>query len=130
MSNIHDRRLEETEQLAERMRILKKVVIILGILLVLAMIGTIAGIIYKSHLASVASGQNPGEGVAANGFAAGGFGMATLPLSPECRVANATANGDRLIVVVAGPTDNCRVVLIGDLKTGKLLGQIGFQPAQ
>jgi hypothetical protein len=120
MSSFRDQQVEEAAQLAQRMRVLKWVVIVLGILLVLAMITTVAGVIYKARHATNASNT------AGSGAVAGGFDQTSIPLPKECQIASANASGDRLIIVTTGPLDTCRLILVTDLKTGRLLGQISF----
>lgn len=124
MSTFRDQQVEEANQLARRMRALKWVVIILGVLLVIAMITTVAGIIYKSrHASAGAEGTSPS---ATQLPQASGFGSATLPVPTECQIASATASGDRLIVVTSGPADHCRLVIVADLKSGRLVGQFSY----
>jgi hypothetical protein len=123
MSTFRDQQVEEAAQLAHRMRLLKWVVSILGVLLVLAMVTTVAGVIYKSRHTISASPQigGPVAGIVSNGF-----GSVSLPIPAGCQVASATASGDRLIIVTSGPGDACRLLLVADLKTGKLIGQFSF----
>ncbi len=56
---------------------------------------------------------------------AAAFGVSPLPLPPGCTVDYAQAEGDRLILQIGG-ADNCRRVLVADLKTGQLIGQFQF----
>jgi|GEM_PF-5942351 len=120
MSTFRDQQVEEAAQLARRMRALKWVVSILGVLLVLAMITTVAGVIYKARHGATAGGQGTGTTVS------GGFGSASLPIPAACQIASATASGDRLIVVTSGPADQCRLILVADLKSGRLIGQFTY----
>jgi len=122
MSTFRDQQVEEAAQLARRMRALKWVVSILGVLLVLAMITTVAGVIYKARHGNAASGQ----GTNTAGTASGGFGSASLPIPAACQDASATASGDRLIVVTSGPADQCRLIFVADLKSGRLIGQFTY----
>lgn len=55
-----------------------------------------------------------------------GFGQSTIPLPAGCQIASASASGDRLIVVTSGPADICRLILVTDLKSGRLIGQYAF----
>jgi len=134
MSAFQKQQVEEAEQLARRMRALKWVVLVLGILLVLAMITTVVGVIYKArHNASASTNSSGGNsavstsGLGASGGAPTGFGNASLKLPAECQIASTSVSGDRLIIVTSGPADTCRLILVADLKTGKLIGQFGFQ---
>ncbi|HVJ39978.1 MAG TPA: hypothetical protein VM639_00715 [Dongiaceae bacterium] len=132
MSTFRDQQVEEAAQLARRMRMLKWVVLILGILLVLAMVTTVAGVIYKARHAAPACTQSGALGTATipgtiAGTIPGGFGAASLPVPAACQVASATASGDRLIVVTSGPSDQCRLILVADLKSGRLIGRFTFQ---
>lgn len=117
--------MEEAAQLASRMRALKWVVSILGILLVIAMITTVAGVIYKARHAGPAGSatSTPGGGMPVPA----GFGTAALSLPAGCQIASATASGDRLVIVASGAGDACRLVLVTDLRSGRLIGQFSFQ---
>lgn len=123
MSTFRDQQVAEAEQLARRMRVLKWVVSVLGLLLVLAMVTTIAGVIYKARHATPASAQIGGSFIPA---APSGFGTASLPLPAGCQVASTSTSVDRLIIVTSGPGDACRLILVADLRTGKLIGQFSF----
>ena len=57
-----------------------------------------------------------------------GFDIATLPVPDGCRVEQMTAEGDRLVLSIGG-RDDCRRVLIADMKTGKLIGQFDLKPS-
>jgi hypothetical protein len=123
MPTLRDQQVEEAAQLARRMRVLKWVVSILGLLLVLAMIITVVGVIYKARHASPASTTYlPSSPVPAPA----GFGAALLPLPAGCQIASATASGDRLIIIAGGASEDCRLMLVADLRTGKLIGQFSF----
>ena len=126
MPTLRDQQVEEAAQLARRMRVLKWVVSILGLLLVLAMITTVVGVIYKARHASPASTSYlPSSNLTAVPTAPG-FGTASLPLPAGCQIASATASGDRLIIIAGGAGDACRLMLVADLRTGKLVGQFNF----
>lgn len=128
MSTFRDQQVEEAAQLARRMRVLKWVVLILGILLVLAMVTTVVGVIYKARHGSVANTQSPGAVAGTlSGTMPGGFGAASLPVPAACQISSATASGDRLILITTGPSDQCRLILVADLKSGRLIGQFTFQ---
>lgn len=58
-----------------------------------------------------------------------GFDLATLPVPDGCRVEQMTAEGDRLVLSIGG-RDDCRRVLIADMKSGKLIGQFELKGAQ
>ena len=124
MSAFQKQQEEEAEQLARRMRTLKWVVLVLGVLLVLAMITTVVGVIYKARHSASASGNSA---AGTSGLAPSGFGNASLKLPAECQIASTSVSGDRLIIVTSGPADVCRLILVADLKTGKLIGQFSFQ---
>jgi hypothetical protein len=53
------------------------------------------------------------------------FGVSALPVPVGCSVDYVTAEGDRLILEIGG-SDECRRILIADLRTGNLLGQFQF----
>ena len=56
------------------------------------------------------------------------FGVSAMPVPVGCRVDYVTAEGDRLILQIGGG-EECRRVLITDMRTGALLGQVHF-PSQ
>jgi hypothetical protein len=53
------------------------------------------------------------------------FGVSALPVPVGCSIDYVQAEGDRLIVEVGGG-DECRRVLVTDLRTGGLIGQFQF----
>ncbi len=53
------------------------------------------------------------------------FGVSALPVPVGCSLDYVTADGDRLIVQIGGG-EECRRVLIADMRTGALLGQFQF----
>ena len=54
------------------------------------------------------------------------FDLATLPIPDGCRVEQMATEGERLILSIGG-RDDCRRVLIADMKSGKLIGQFVLQ---
>jgi hypothetical protein len=58
-----------------------------------------------------------------------GFDLATLPVPDGCRVEQMTTEGDRLVLSIGG-RDDCRRVLIADMKTGKLIGAFDLKGTQ
>lgn len=56
------------------------------------------------------------------------FGVSALPVPVGCSVDYVTAEGDRLILQIGGG-DDCRRILVTDMRTGALLGQFQF-PSQ
>ncbi len=59
-------------------------------------------------------------GVARMGNA--GFGTATLPIPAGCTIAATQSSGDRLVLTLQGIGEDCRRLIIADMKTGKLVG--------
>lgn len=53
------------------------------------------------------------------------FGVSALPVPVGCRIDYVTAEGDRLILQIGG-SDECRRILVADLRTGNLIGQFQF----
>lgn len=92
-----------SREVPRQMLVLKTLVIGFAILLIVAAIILIA------------FGANRLGGTA-------GFDAATLTLPAGCRVEQMTSAGDRLILSIGG-RDDCRRVLIADMKSGKLIGQ-------
>ena len=97
---------------------LKAVVIGLGVLLAICAAIVVGTIVYR--LFNMPASE-------AEPSAAAGFGIAHLPVPPGCTIDGMTTEGDRLILRVGG-SDECRRVLIADLKTGALIGQFHFPP--
>jgi hypothetical protein len=96
-------------------------VIVLGVLIV---IGT--GIVIFTVASRLSGGADrPGEPLAA-GAAPGAFGTVAVPLPARCRVETATPSGERLVLQLAGNTDECRQILVIDLSTGELLGRLSL----
>lgn len=65
-------------------------------------------------------------GFGANRIGKAGFDLATLAVPDGCRVEEMAAEGDRLILSIGG-RDDCRRVLIADMKSGKLIGQFDLK---
>ena len=55
--------------------------------------------------------------------------LASLPIPAGCAVEQMTAEGDRLILSIGG-RDDCRRVLIADMKSGKVIGQFDLNTPQ
>ena len=100
-----------SDQVAQRTGLLKAVVIGLGVLLAICAAIVIGTIVYRLF--------NMPEPKAVS------FGVSPLPLPAGCTVDYVQAEGDRLILQIGG-ADNCRRVLVADLKTGQLIGQFQF----
>ena len=102
---------EVSREVPRQMRFLKALVIFFAILLLAA-----AGILIAVGLSRMGKS---------------GFDLATLPVPDGCRVEQMTAAGDRLILSIGGPGlisgDDCRRVLIADMKSGRLLGQFDLK---
>ena len=65
----------------------------------------------------------------ANRLGGTGFDLAKLPVPAGCRVEQMTAEGDRLILSIGG-RDDCRRVLIADMKSGQVIGQFDLTSPQ
>jgi hypothetical protein len=53
------------------------------------------------------------------------FGVSALPVPVGCSVDYIHAEGDRLILQIGG-SDECRRIIVTDMRTGALLGQFHF----
>jgi hypothetical protein len=53
------------------------------------------------------------------------FGVSAVPVPVGCNLDYVTAEGDRLVLQIGGG-DECRRILITDMRTGNLLGQFQF----
>lgn len=93
---------EVTREVPRQMRFLKALVIFFAFLLLAA-----AGILIAVGIARMGKS---------------GFDRASLPVPDGCRVEQMATDGDRLILSIGG-RDDCRRVLIADMKNGKLIGQ-------
>src|SRR3569833_1851287 len=98
-------------------RIARVIVIIMSTLLVLALLGTIWGIIRQAHILMAARGTMVAHSAAAPAEAA-----ATITLAPGSRIVSASTDAGKLVLHVATPTGG--EVEIIDLATGKRTGQI------
>ncbi|WP_374373218.1 DUF6476 family protein [Dongia sp.] len=56
-----------------------------------------------------------------------GFDPASIPLPTGCELGNVTSADDRLIVTITG-RDDCRKVIIADMESGRVIGEIAFPP--
>ncbi|WP_374383807.1 DUF6476 family protein [Dongia sp.] len=91
-----------TTEVPRQMRFLKALVIFFALVLV-------AAALFLVYVGTTRMGRS-------------GFDLASLPVPDGCRVEQMAAEGDRLILSIGG-RDDCRRVLIADMKTGRLIGQ-------
>ncbi|MFN0041866.1 MAG: hypothetical protein ACKVSF_01475 [Alphaproteobacteria bacterium] len=99
---------------------LKGLIIFMGVLIVLGL-GVMAVTI-----------ANRGGKMAADGprsAVAGGFGKAVLDIGAGCEIAKTHVDSGRLVVRVDGP-GGCRKILVVDLATGAVSGQLDIAPAK
>lgn len=97
------------------MQALKIMVIVMGVLLVVGFAVVIV------TLANRMTGDKD----------AAGFGEIALPVPEGCVIAEATSDGERLILRLDGlPERGCREVVIVDLESGAVLGRIQAVIAQ
>jgi hypothetical protein len=99
-------------QLQQRTRLLKAAMVGLSIVLAACAIAITSAIVYRFIEPA------PPPPLMA-------FGVSALPLPVGCSIDYVQAEGERLIVEIGGG-DECRRVLIGDLRTGSLIGQFQF----
>lgn len=60
----------------------------------------------------------------------GGFGEVALPLPAGCVLADARAEGERLIVRSDGPVERgCQAVVVVDMASGRVLGRVAVGAA-
>jgi hypothetical protein len=93
-------------------RLLKGTVAGLGIVLALCAIAITSAIVYRLIKPAPPTALAP-------------FGVSALPVPVGCTIDYVTAAGDRLILQIGGG-DQCRRILVGDLRTGNLIGQFQF----
>ena len=99
---------------ARQVRMLKVVVISLGILLLIGFAAVIARIAYLA--------TQPGRGI---GAATAG-GDVSVPLPPGAVIRQTTVSGDRMTVEYHSPQQTGIVIV--NLTTGQIVSRIGFQP--
>ncbi|TXH36738.1 MAG: hypothetical protein E6Q98_09760 [Rhodospirillaceae bacterium] len=127
--------MSETDELPRQLRLLKGLVIGLGVLLGVAALVVVFAVLWKlsdrSKPAPAPAVTAPAASTAPAAAATDSlpaFGTADLALPVGCAVESATASGDRLVLLVGG-TDDCRRVVIADLRSGKKLGEFRFPAA-
>ena len=99
-------------QVQQRTRLLKGAVIALSLVLAVCAIVITTAIVYRMIKPAPPEPLPP-------------FGMSALPVPVGCTIDYVTAEGDRLIVEIGG-SEECRRILIADLRTGTLIGQFQF----
>lgn len=99
-------------QVQQRGRLLKGAVVVLCTVLAICAIVISTAIVYRFIRPAPPPELAP-------------FGVSALPLPVGCSVDYVTAEGDRLILEIGG-SDECRRILIADMRTGALLGQFQF----
>ena len=99
-------------QVQQRTRLLKGAVAGLSLVLAICAIVITAAIVYRMIKPAPPAPLPP-------------FGMSALPIPVGCSIDYVTAEGDRLILEIGG-SDECRRILIADLRTGTLVGQFQF----
>ena len=99
-------------QVQQPTRLLKAAVAGLSIVLALCAIAIASAIVYRIIRPVPPASPTP-------------FGVSALPIPVGCSVDYVTADGDRLILQIGGG-DECRRVIIADLRTGNLIGQFQF----
>ena len=102
------------DQLQQRNRTLKAAVAGLCVVLALCAVAISGTIVYRFINPPPAERLQP-------------FGVSALPLPVGCVIDYMQAEGDRLILQIGG-ADECRRVLVSDLRSGALLGQYQFPP--
>jgi hypothetical protein len=99
-------------QVQQRGRVLKGAVVGLCIVLAICAIVITTAIVYRFIKPAPPADLAP-------------FGVSALPVPVGCTLDYVTAEGDRLVLQIGGG-DECRRVLITDMRTGALLGQFQF----
>lgn len=100
------------DQVQHGSRLLKGAVVGLGLVLALCAIAITSAIVYRLIRPAPPPALKP-------------FGMSALPVPAGCTIDYVTAAGERLILQIGGG-DECRRILVGDLRTGNLIGQFQF----
>jgi hypothetical protein len=99
-------------QVQQRARLLKGAVVALSLVLAACAIVITTAIVYRIIKPAPPATLPP-------------FGLSALPVPVGCTIDYVTAEGDRLIVEIGG-SEECRRILIADLRTGTLIGQFQF----
>jgi len=99
-------------QVQQPTRLLKAAIVGLSVVLALCAIVIATAIVYRLIRPAPPAAPTP-------------FGVSALPIPVGCTVDYVTAEGGRLILQIGG-SDECRRILIADLRTGNLIGQFQF----
>ena len=99
-------------QVQQRGRVLKGAIVFLSLVLAICAIVITTAIVYRFIRPAPPAELTP-------------FGVSALPIPVGCTIDYTQAEGDRLILQIGGG-EECRRVLIGDMRTGNLLGQFQF----
>jgi len=99
-------------QLQQRGRALKGAVVALSLVLAICAIVITTAIVYRFIRPAPPAELTP-------------FGVSALPVPVGCTIDYVMAEGDRLVLQIGG-SDECRRILIADLRTGNLIGQFQF----
>jgi len=99
-------------QVQQRGRLLKGAVVALSLVLAVCAIVITTAIVYRFIRPAPAPALTL-------------FGVSALPVPVGCTIDYVMAEGDRLILQIGG-SDECRRILIADLRTGDLIGQFQF----
>jgi hypothetical protein len=99
-------------QVQQRGRVLKGAIVALSLVLAICAIVITTAIVYRFIRPAPPAELTP-------------FGVSALPIPVGCTIDYTQAEGDRLILQIGGG-DECRRVLIGDMRTGNLVGQFQF----
>ena len=99
-------------QVQQRGRLLKGAVVALSLVLAICAIVITTAIVYRFIKPAPPAELAP-------------FGVSALPIPVGCTIDYVMAEGGRLILQIGG-SDECRRILIADLRTGNLIGQFQF----
>jgi len=99
-------------QVQQRGRLLKGAVVALSLVLAICAIVITTAIVYRFIKPAPPAELAP-------------FGVSALPIPVGCSIDYVMAEGGRLILQIGG-SDECRRILIADLRTGNLIGQFQF----
>ncbi|MGH6892225.1 MAG: hypothetical protein ACREEP_08220 [Dongiaceae bacterium] len=100
------------DQVQQRTRLLKAVVVGFSVVLAICAVAITATIVYRFIKPAPPPAIAP-------------FGVSALPVPVGCTIDYVLAEGDRLILQVGG-SDECRRILIADMRAGNLIGQFQF----
>jgi hypothetical protein len=115
-----------SEQVDQKQRVLKIIVIVLGILIVMALGAIVAGMVMQAHKLDRKKAAAVEKDAAAPPAQAEVLGNVDVPIPYGARVVEVTAGDGELHVLLDMPEG--RALLLVDRATGEVMGSLRFVP--